>query len=505
MGDADLTPPALVLEPDEQRVADAVRGALGAPPAPPGLLDGVQHRAARRHRRRLAGGATAATLAVAGLAALLPLVALPPSPSAIGAPTPTSVEPPSGGPAPDSAPEALLTDEEVATVAPGASTQTTQTGPGGDQLGGLCGTTPLEGEPPTASARRSWGQEADPARGFTASVDEEVNRWPSAEGATAHAQVTATSPTQCGDVDGSPSDQATYLLLEAQQDGGPPRTLAAAAVEGSEDGWVVRATDVAADGVTAVDLTVTLEAESSAAAGSAVERLLDLALVRAVEEVAVPQPTSPPRPVDQDPLLTPDLVGFFIPNAVVVDEPAPVTDRQDPSGAPTGGLCGGAVLAGVPAPAAVWAGAWEQDGPGAGDRDTTALRETVLHWDDATPEAAAAYVEATRSSASGCADPQAPPEEQVSYRLLPELAQEGEVEVVAVSSVPDSATAWRVRAVGTGPRPDGARTTVVDLDLVVLAATAEDAAWISDGVLQISLTHATTDTSVLEWPGGSAP
>ena len=36
-------------------------------------------------------------------------------------------------------------------------------------------------------------------------------------------------------------------------------------------------------------------------------------------------------------------------------------------------------------------------------------------------------------------------------------------------------------------------------------ATAEDAAWISDGVLQISLEHAMTDSSVLVVPGETAP
>ena len=89
------------------------------------------------------------------------------------------------------------------------------------------------------------------------------------------------------------------------------------------------------------------------------------------------------------------------------------------------------------------------------------------------------------------------------------MAQEGEVEVVAVAPAvaPDPAAgpAWRVRAVGTGPGPDGTRNTVVDLDLVILAATAEDAAWITDGVLQISLTQASTDLSRLVDPEGNAP
>ncbi len=501
MDDVDLTPEPLVLEPGEQRVADAVRAALSAPVPGPGLLAAVRRRATRRHRRRVAGGAAGGALALAGLVALVPLELPLTAQRVPRGPATPSVTPSSGEQGGPSLPEAMLTDEEVATVAPGATWNSSEGGPGGDLLAGLCGTTVLEGDPPTAYGRATWSQEPA-APDLAASVDERVTRWPSVEGATAHAEVTAASPTQCGDLDGGPSDQATHLPLAAQQDDGPPRTLAAAAVEGSESGWVVRATDVAPDGVTVVDLTVTIEAETSAAAGSAVEGLLELALVRAVEEVAVPVPTSPPRRLDQDPLLTPDLVGFFIPDAAVVAEPAPANISQDTSGAPVGGLCGDAALTGVPAPTGAWAGAWEQGGPGAGDRDTISLRETVLRWDGATPEATASYVEATRGSVTECGDPQAP-EKRVSYRLLPEQVQEGHVEVVAVAPVPDSATTWGVRIVGTGPGPDGRRDTVVDLDLVILAATAEDAAWIADGVLQISLAQATTDTSRLVGPEGA--
>ena len=498
MDSTDLTPERPPLDPAEQRVADAVRGALGAPTPRPGLLKAVQARAVRRHRRRVVGGAAGGALALAGLVALVPLQ-LSTAPRPITEPTTTSPTPAPDDSTGSSLPAALLTDEEVATVVPGASWQGLMSGVGGDLLVGLCRTTVLGGDPPTASATSTWSLEPA-AEDFAASVVEEVTRWPSVERATVHAEATATSPTQCGDPAGAPFDQATYLPLAAQQDGGAPRTLAAAAVEGSEFGWVVRATDVAADEVTVVDLTVTIEAEGSAAAGSAVEGLLELALVRAVEEVEVPMPTSPPRSLDQDPLLSPDQVGFFIPNAAVVEEPAAV--GQDPAGTPVGGLCGDAVLTGVPPAAATWAGAWEQDGPGARDRDTVVLRERVLRWDAATPEAAASYVEATRGSASGCGEDE--------FRQLPPAnLEEGEVEVVAVAPAaapaPDSGPAWRVRAVGTGPGPDGARDTVVDLDLVILAATAEDAAWIYDGVLTISLGQASTDTSRLVDAEGNAP
>jgi hypothetical protein len=492
----DLTPERPPLDPAEQRVADAVRGALGAPTPRPGLLDAVQARAVRRHRRRAALGATGGALALAGLVALLPLqLATVPRPVAEPTTSPTPAPDESGS---SELPAAMLTEEEIATVLPGATSTSSEGGSGSAVLAGLCGTTVLEGDPLTTSIASTWSQEPT-AGAFAATVREEVTRWPSPERATAHAEATAASPTQCGGSDRAPFDQATFVPLAAQQDGGPPRTLAAAAVEGSETGWVVRATDVADDGVTVVDLTVTLEAESSAAAGSAVEGLLELALVRAVEKLAQPMMTSPPLPLDQDPLLPPDLVGFFIPSAAVVEEPA----RVDAPGTPVGGLCGDAVLTGVPPAAGTWAGAWEQDGPGARDGDAVVLRERVLRWDTATPEAAASYVEATRSTASagGCGD--------AEYRVLPEMTQEGEVEVVAVAPAvapsPDSGPAWRVRAVSTGLNPDQARDTVVDLDLVVLAATAEDAAWIADGVLTISLTQATTDTSRLVDAEATAP
>jgi hypothetical protein len=279
----DLTPERPPLDPAEQRVADAVRGALGAPTPRPGLLDAVQARAVRRHRRRAALGATGGALALAGLVALLPLDVLAPWRSATEARVTSSLRSGSAQPLTSAS---LLTVADVERFSPGTrvgevpTAMEAGTTPPSSTTGGFCEDAVLAGAPATSAWRASWGQDSFDTAGPVVYLFEELLRWERPDDAVAYVRASAATPMICGDLDGPESLLLTFELLPVQEGaGGDVGLLAAAPYENAAGAWQVRVVQV--DGDTAVDLTATVEAGSAEEAGNVALEVARVALERA--------------------------------------------------------------------------------------------------------------------------------------------------------------------------------------------------------------------------------
>ena len=481
----DITSAAPGLDPGEQRAAAAVHDALGGRAPSPGLLGVVQRRAARRHRRRLAGGATGAALALAGLLAVVPLDLLP-------IPTRTPQEAPATpasrakGSSEGLTAASLLTLDDVASVVPVTTRTRPPAVPGPDEPPGAslhpgpqtdvgsCSDAGVDLPPAAERWTAGWSSDPGASSGFATSLEQEVLRYDAAEDATGYTLISRGVDDRCP----RPGDPGARDL-RVEEPGGPLVTLRTTPLEDSERGWVVRGVSAVGDGGTVVDLTLVVEADTSDEAGVLGDRLLDLAVQRAggdpaVEEPA-PEPAPPPDsaatdapPLDEASFLTLDELDHTAPGAQVVEAPAPVgVSQQEPPPPPTGGWCGDAVLDGVPAADQAWSAQWL--GEQAADTGlSTEVVQVVLRWSE--PAAAEDHVQATRRSDTECGDAQDAPSDQASFFVLPAPAIAG-VPSVAVAAVEGSPERWQVRAAGVA----GDGTTVVDLTVTLYGETADAA------------------------------